>query len=111
MPRSHLPGDRHSMVPIQDEIHLSNLVDLNRRQPSKLRDSYFDARPSTAIAVLAGQEATREIPVTSHAANDGVQRDFFELTLRCLPTLQLLAHVIVRHQICRSSGQPSKNSI
>src|SRR6478672_7023166 len=100
-----LPGDRHTVVSIVDEIDVPNLEKLDRRQTGALAGEKPDFGPPLLVAVAPWQEIAGEILIASHASDDGIQRHILQDAPVPAHPAHLLANFLKWEEVCGFSGQ------
>jgi len=104
-----LASDRDAVVPVLDEVHLADPVELDRGNFGPLAMSPVDALPAISRPRLAGEERAVEIAVPANAPDDLIDRHLAQaavaLGLRVYPA----AHLLEREQCVVGAPEPARD--
>ncbi len=73
-----LAGHRDAVVPVADEVSLSDLVKFDGRKAAAGGDQPGDPLPAPFHPLLPGEKSAGEILIAAHAAHDVIQRDVLQ---------------------------------
>ena len=69
---THLPRNRHTMVAVVNEVSITNLEEIDRRQTYLVFGKTLDPCPALCVAIASRQEVAGKVIVTTNASHDRI---------------------------------------
>ncbi len=104
-------GDADTVVAVEHEVAIADLVDLYRRQVTDDRRGRTHRHPALFVHLAARQEGAREVLVAADTADDGRHRNLSQPARRLAADTQLVGDFLIGQQLGRLSRQPGQQAL